>query len=305
MSSRSKVAVIGGGGNVGAAVAFSIIACGIHADVIIVDAAEKLAEGQALDIADASHLSPANCCVGTFKEAGDCDVIIITAGARQQPGEPRSKLLNRNYSIMKSIIDNIKPIKETAVFIVVSNPVDVLASVIQRLTKLPYNQVMGSGTFLDSARLRNNLSEKLKISSSSIHAYILGEHGDDQFVGWSSATVAGTPLLSYDAIKDLDLNEIEKDISRKAYEIIEAKGSTYYGIGLHVAYLTRAVLGDERKVIPVSTFIKQYDAYMSIPSIVGAKGAEPVEINLDDQEKEHLQHAAIKIKGMCDQLNYN
>ncbi|PVV01966.1 hypothetical protein BB560_003592 [Smittium megazygosporum] len=302
MAPKVRVAVIGGGGNVGASIAFSLVAMQQHVEILIVDMNEKLAAGQANDIADATNLSPAKCRLGQFSEVGDCDIIVITAGARQMPGEPRSELMGRNYKIMESIVNNIQPIKETACILVVSNPVDVLASVIQKLTKLPPSQVIGSGTFLDSGRLRNYLSNLLKISSSSIHAYMLGEHGDNQFVGWSSATIGGIPLLSNEIIQKANLQEIEKSIANKAYQIIDAKGSTYYGIGLHAAMIIRSIIGNEYKVIPVSTYMKEYDTYMSTPSVVSAEGARPMEILLSEDEKAHFLAAAEKIKGMCNQF---
>ncbi|PVU90488.1 hypothetical protein BB559_004589 [Furculomyces boomerangus] len=300
MAPKSKVAIIGGAGNVGAAIAFALVVMQIPAEVLLVDVTEEVAKGQALDISDAAHLSCAKCRVGTFEEAGQADVIIITAGARQNPGESRSNLIDRNYAILKSIITKISPIKPTAIILMVSNPVDILTSIAQKLTGLPKNHVLGSGTFLDSGRLRNHLSNLLKISSSSIHANMLGEHGDSQFVGWSTATIAGAPLLDHPIMENIDLDKVEKEIANKAYSIIDAKGSTYFGIGMHVAVLTRSILNNDLRVFPVSNYHEEYDTYLSLPAVVGASGASRVDIQLNSRERTLLQESAKKIKDICD-----
>ncbi|OMH81410.1 L-lactate dehydrogenase A [Zancudomyces culisetae] len=295
-----KVAVIGGGGNVGSATAFSLVTMKFPVSILIVDVDEDLARGQALDINDAAFLSPATCAAGTFQEAGQCDVIIITAGARQRPNEPRSELIGRNYTIINSIMEKMQPIKSSAVILMVSNPVDILTAISQKTSGLPKNQVIGSGTFLDSGRLRNELSRILGISPSSIHSGTLGEHGDSQFVGWSISSVGGTPLLGHPKLKGVDLQKLEKEVSRKAYSIIEAKGSTYYGVGLHVAHIARSILGDESKVYPVCNYVEEYDCYLSVPAIVGAHGASPLPLRLNEEETEKLKTAAEKIKSFCD-----
>ncbi|OLY85331.1 L-lactate dehydrogenase B [Smittium mucronatum] len=300
MSPTLRVSVIGGGGNVGAAIAFSLVVMQAPVEILLVDVSEKLAEGQALDIRDAAHLSPAQCRVGKFEEVGSSDVIVITAGARQNPGEPRSNLIDRNYVILKSIIDQIQPIKSSAVILMVTNPVDILTSIAQKLSGLPKSQVIGSGTFLDSGRLRNYLSRKLNMSSSSIHANMLGEHGDTQFVGWSIATIAGAPLLQYPAMKDVDLDEIEKTIANQAYDIIEAKGSTYFGVGYHVATLTRCILQDNRKVFPICNYVEKYGTYLSFPAVLGSDGATPVDLNLSKEEMSKLETCANNTKAICD-----
>ncbi|KAJ1874133.1 hypothetical protein LPJ55_001733 [Coemansia sp. RSA 990] len=297
---KQRVSVIGGGGNVGASTAFALIAKGVPAEVLVVDVVDKAAEGQALDISDASFMMPGTCRKGSFKEAGQSDVIIITAGARQQPGEPRSNLIDRNYKIIKSIMDSLQPIKSSAKILMVSNPVDVLTDIAQKTSGLPRKQVIGSGTYLDSGRLRNVLSEITGVSPTSIHAYMLGEHGDNQFTGWSSARIGGRPLLEHPKMKNVNLDEIYEKIQRKAYVIIDAKGSTYYGIGICAATLAEALLNNTSQVFPVVNYVDNFGCYMSWPAAIGCDGVEQsFDVKLNKEEDKKLQTAIAAIKDAC------
>ncbi|KAJ2162636.1 hypothetical protein GGF46_000509 [Coemansia sp. RSA 552] len=297
---KQRISVIGGGGNVGAATAFALIARDVPAEVLIVDIAKEAAEGQALDIGDASFMMTGTCRYGTFEEAGQSDVIIVTAGVRQQPGEPRSKLVDRNYKVIKSIMDSLKPIKPSAKILMVSNPVDVLTDIAQRTSGLPRKQVIGSGTYLDSGRLRNALSEITGVSSTSIHAYMLGEHGDNQFTGWSSARIGGRPLLEHPRMKDINLDDINTKIQRKAYTIIDAKGSTYYGIGICAATLAEAMLHNTSQVFPVVNYVESFGCYMSWPAAIGSDGVEQsFDVNLNGEETKKLDIAVNSIKEAC------
>ncbi|KAJ2862381.1 hypothetical protein GGI22_002208 [Coemansia erecta] len=297
---RHRVSVIGGGGSVGAATAFALVAKGVPAEVLVVDVADKAAEGQALDISDAAFMMPGTCRKGSFKEAGQSDVIIITAGARQQPGEPRSNLVDRNYKIIKSIMDNLQPIKPSAKILMVSNPVDVLTDIAQKTSGLPREQVIGSGTYLDTGRLRNSLSDITGVSPTSIHAYMLGEHGDNQFTGWSSARIGGRPLLEHPKMQGVDLDGIYDKIQQKAYVIIEAKGSTYYGIGICAATLAESLLNNTSQVFPVTNYVERYGCYMSWPAAIGSSGVEQsFDVKLNGEESKKLDKAVSAIKEMC------
>ncbi|KAJ1812820.1 hypothetical protein LPJ56_003702 [Coemansia sp. RSA 2599] len=299
-----RVSVIGGGGNVGAATAFALIAKGVPAEVLVVDVADQAAQGQALDISDASFMMPGTCRKGTFQEAGQSDVIIVTAGARQQPNEPRSNLIDRNYKIIKSIMDSLQPIKPTAKILMVSNPVDVLTHIAQKTSGLPRRQVIGSGTYLDTGRLRNALSQITGVSPTSIHAYMLGEHGDNQFTGWSAARIGGRPLLEHPKMKDINLDDIYTNIQRKAYEIINAKGSTYFGIGICAATLAEALLNNTSQVFPVVNYVESFGCYMSWPAAIGSDGVEQsFDVKLNDVETKKLQVAINAIKETCDKYN--
>ncbi|KAJ2353724.1 hypothetical protein IWW50_000733 [Coemansia erecta] len=301
---KQRVSVIGGGGMVGAATAFALIAKGVPAEVLVVDVAEKAALGQALDISDASFMVPGMCRKGTFTEAGQSDVIVVTAGARQQPGEPRSNLIDRNYKIIKSIMDNLQPIKPSAKILMVSNPVDVLTAIAQRTSGLPRNQVIGSGTYLDSGRLRNTLSEITGVSATSIHAYMLGEHGDNQFTGWSSARIGGRPLLEHPAMKDVNLDDISKEIQQKAYAIIDAKGSTYFGVGMCAATIAEALLNNTSQVFPVVNYVESLGCYLSWPAAIGYDGVEQsFDVKLDAEEEQKLKKATDAIKRACSMLD--
>jgi L-lactate dehydrogenase len=192
------------------------------------------------DMSDCSFMTGSKIVSGTFKDASQADVIVIAAGAKQVPGEDRIHLIERNFRILKSCISSMQPLNPSAVLLLISNPVDVLTLYAQKISGLPPSQginrnlrhwfiVIGSGTFLDTARLRSYLSTKLNVSDNAIHAYVLGEHGDSQFIAWSSAYIASTPLVEYEAMKAIDIEKIASDIKEKAYKIIDCKGSTYYG----------------------------------------------------------------------------
>ncbi|KAJ1921582.1 hypothetical protein H4219_000620 [Mycoemilia scoparia] len=296
---HTKVAVIGGAGSVGASIAYALVLQQVHAEILIVDVAEKQAEGQALDLCDAAYLSISRCRKASFKEAGQADVIIITAGAKQRPGEKRSELIDRNYNIIKSIMDSIQPISPMSKILIISNPVDVLTYIAQKVSGHPKHLVIGSGTFLDSGRLRNYLGRIVSISPSSIHAYSLGEHGDSQFVAWSSASVAGMPLLSHPKMKGQDLEAIKRNVAKLAYDIIEAKGSTYYGVAAHVAFLAKALLQNTDQVFPVSHYSEKFGCYFSWPAVIGANGVQQsVDLSLNDDEREHLHKAIDSITSL-------
>lgn len=194
----------------------------------------------------------------------------------------------------------MKPIQKDAIMILVANPVDVLTHIAQKLSGLPRHQVFGSGTFLDSSRLRGFLAKKLNVSPSSIHAYVLGEHGDSQFIAWDSATVAGKPLLSFPEVQSLDKDQVAKEIAGKAMEIIKLKGATYYGIGACTAMLCEAILLNKREIRPLSVYVDSLGAVLSLPAKIGAKGIEQVyNMPLSKAEREKLNKSAEKLKSIC------
>ncbi|KAJ1679732.1 hypothetical protein EV182_001444, partial [Spiromyces aspiralis] len=270
----STVAIIGGGGNVGSSIAFTLIIKQLTHEILIVDVNEEAAEGQALDLRDAAYLSRTKCRKGTSQEAGQADVIVISAGARQKAGEKRTELFERNYKIINSIMESMKPIKPDAKILVVSNPADVLTHIAQATSGHARHLVMGAGTFLDSGRLRLRLSEITGINPTSIHAYALGVHGDEQFIAWSNATIGGMPLLSHSAMKGKDLGQIQKDVTETAYAIIEAKGSTYYGVASHVAFIVNALLQNTEQVVPVTHYNKEFGCFLSWPAVIGIDGVK-------------------------------
>src|SRR5690349_20028103 len=190
-----------GAGSVGSSIAFACLMRSVVSELLINDFNTKVCEGQVLDLQDAAFVSSTKVRVGTPKECGQADIIVITAGARQKPGESRDELVLRNEEILRSVLDGLQPIKKTAILMLVANPVNVLTCMAQKLSGLPPHQVIGTGTYLDSIRFRGAIKERLHVSETSVHGYVVGDHGDKQVAVWSSATVGGKPLLSFEEIK--------------------------------------------------------------------------------------------------------
>lgn len=237
----------------------------------------------------------------THKEAGQCSIVIITAGAKQRPGESRTDLLQRNLHILRSAIGDMKPFHEDTVLLLVANPVDVLTYFAHEISGLPRDQVIGSGTFLDSARLRGILARKVDLDSSSIHAYVVGEHGDSQLVAWSTITVGGVPLddeLRRRSIT-IDRKAVAEETRDKAAKIIRAKGATAYGIGGVAAILCKSIIFDERKVRPVSHWNEEFRCCLSLPVVLGRKGiVRGLSIALSQEEKALLEKSADTLRGL-------
>ncbi|CAG8526883.1 5079_t:CDS:2 [Funneliformis caledonium] len=300
MVQRSRVAIIGAG-SVGATIAFALLLQKVSSEIILVDIVEETVQGQVLDLSDADFITSTQTRGGTFQEAGQCDIIIITAGAKQKPGETRVELIARNYKILDNVIGTMKPINPHAILLLVANPVDVLTYIAQKLSGLPKNQVFGSGTFLDSARLRLKLASLIGVAENAIHCYVLGEHGDSQFIAWSSGHVGGKPLLDFPEIKAIDKDAIAKEISGKAYEIIKLKGATYFGIAGCVSMLVQCIILNQRHVRPLSTFVEEYGCVLSMPVVLGGNGVERIiEVHLSSDEKVRLQQSAKALKEICD-----
>jgi len=295
----SKVAVIGAG-SVGSTIAYALLMREVCSEILLVDIVPEVVNGQVLDLSDSAFLSSTVIRGGTYQEAGQCDVIVITAGAKQNPGESRTELIGRNYNILKSVIGSMQPFNKDAILMLVANPVDVLTSIAQKLSGLPKKQVFGSGTFLDSGRLRLILSKVLGVSELAIHAYVLGEHGDSQFIAWEAAYVGGKRLLDIPAIQALDREQIAKEVAGKAYEIIKLKGATYFGIAACVSSLTQCVLLNQRHIRPLSVYNGKLGAVLSMPAVVGSHGIEEIfEIPLAPEEQAKLEQSAKTLKEIC------
>ncbi|ORX84211.1 L-lactate dehydrogenase [Basidiobolus meristosporus CBS 931.73] len=296
MPANKTIAIIGSG-SVGASIASALILRNVSSTVLLVDVDPKVAEGQSLDLTDSLFLSSSHVKVGTYAEAGQADIIVITAGAKQKPGETRMQLIEKNYAILQNVITNMSPINPNAKILLVANPVEILAHITQKISGLPHNQVFGSGTFLDSGRLRSALGRKLGVNDTAIHCYVLGEHGDHQFVAWSSATVGGVPLLEYPQLKEVDLRALAHEVKRKAYQIIDLKGATYYGIGACVSSLCESILNHQCHIRPVSCWVEKYQCYVSVPAVIGARGIENViDIRLNEEETKSMESAVEAMK---------
>lgn len=228
-------------------------------------------------------------------------MVVIAAGAKQRSGESRTDLLSRNLKILRSAINDMKPFREDAVLLLVANPVDVLTYFAQQMSGLPKSQVIGSGTFLDSTRLRGILARHVSVDASSIHAFVLGEHGDSQLVAWSTISVGGVPLFDAFPSKDthIDRSSVAAETRDKAASIIQAKGATAFGIGAVAASLCKSILYDENKVRPVSHWNEELGCCLSLPAVLGRKGlVRNLKITLADDERALLDQSAEKLRGL-------
>lgn len=276
-----KIGIIGAG-QVGSATAYAMVMRGVGNEIVIVDLNDKLAEAQAQDIRHAipfAHTMTVR--AGTYEDLEGARIIVLSAGVSQKPGEPRLQLLERNAAVFKTILGAVATVAPDAILLVASNPVDVMTDVVARIADLPPTKVIGSGTILDTARFRSLLAGHLGIAPHSVHAFVLGEHGDSEVLAWSNATVGTTPLASVAAqmrspITEAVRAEIDDGVRNAAYRIIEGKGATYYGIGAGLARLADAILGDERAVLTVSMVTPDVegvsDVALSVPRVVGIDG---------------------------------
>lgn len=305
-----KAAIIGCG-FVGASSAFSLVHKGLFSELVLIDANHAKAEGEAMDLSHGRPFtSPMKIYAGTYDDISDCSLIIITAGANQKPGETRLDLVHKNVSIFKSIIPEITKRNFEGILLIVANPVDILTYAALKISGYPKERVLGSGTVLDSARFRYLLSEHLNVDSRSVHAYIIGEHGDSELAVWSSTNVSGIGINDFCELRghyqhDEAMDRIYRTVRDSAYEIIERKGATYYGVAMAVSRIAESIIRNEHSVLPVSSLMEgEYgltDLCISVPTIVSAKGAEQVlEIPLSPEEKEKLQKSAAELKKVLD-----
>ena len=313
MVNMQKVAVIGCG-FVGATSAFSLIQTGLFSEMVLIDANAKKAEGEAMDLSHGSaYLTPMNIYAGTYDDIVDAGIIVITAGANQKPNETRLDLVKKNVQIFKSIIPEIKKRNCEGILLIVSNPVDILTEVALKLSGFPSNRVIGSGTVLDTARLKYVLGKHLQVDPRDIHAYIIGEHGDSELVVWSGAQVAGIHINHFCELRghfnhEEAMERLAQEVRDSAYEIIERKGATYYGVAVAVKRIATAIVKDEHAVLPVSSLMQGEfglnDLCLSIPTVVGQNGVEKVvDIYLNNDENDKLQSSARALKEVLDDLD--
>ncbi len=313
MINIQKAAVIGCG-FVGSTIAYTLMQKGIFSDLILIDADQAKAEGEAMDISHGLPFAHAmDIRAGGYEDIADASVIIITAGANQKPGETRLDLVQKNAKIMKSIISEIKRVKCEGILLVVSNPVDILTEVALRESGFPKERVIGSGTVLDTARLKYLISEKLKVDSRNVHAFIVGEHGDSELAAWSCANIYGIGLEKFASLRGFqNISEIKDEIYHavrdSAYEIIERKGATYYGIGMAAAKIAGSIVRDSHTVAPISVSLNgEYGLSglcLSIPTVIGRNGAEQIlEIDFDKDETQKLKNSANELKKVLAQIS--
>jgi len=284
---HNSIAVIGAG-NVGATACYAMMLKNATAEILLTDINHDLCEGQVRDLSDALPFSETSrIYAADFKEAGQADIIVITAGAAQKPGQTRLDLVDINKKIIESILEKLNPAKDS-VILMVSNPVDVLTYHAQNiLNDRSTGRIFGSGTFLDTQRLRGELSAILNIGESSIHAYVLGEHGNSQFVAWSESSIGGKPILDFIKSSESMKKEIAEQTMKEAYDIIAKKGSTYYGIAACITEICESVLNNQKRIFPVSCRLPEHDVTLSMPAVVGENGIEKI-INLELNPEEKL-----------------
>jgi L-lactate dehydrogenase len=306
-------AVMIGCGFVGSASVFALMQSGLFSEIAMIDADMEKAEGEAMDISHgipfARHM---RIYAGTYDDVKDAGIVIITAGANQKPGETRLDLVHKNVGIFKSIIPEITSRNFEGILLVVANPVDILTKVAQKLSGLPENRVIGSGTVLDTGRLKYRLSDHLQVDSKSIHAFIIGEHGDSEIVAWSSANVSGVPLSNFCEMRGHyehreAENEIAEKVKNSAYDIIQRKRATYFGVAMAVKRICEVIVRNEEAILPVSTAMHGEhgidDVVLSMPCVVGRNGIETqIPIVLSEEETAKLQESAKVLKEILDSL---
>ena len=309
-----RKAVMVGCGFVGSASVFALMQSGLFSEIAMIDADMDKAEGEAMDISHgipfAKHM---RVYAGDYDDVRDAGIVIVTAGANQKPDETRLDLVHKNVGIFKSIIPEIASRDFKGILLVVANPVDILTAVAQKLSGLPENRVIGSGTVLDTGRLKTRISDHLGVDSRSVHAFIIGEHGDSEIAAFSSANVSGIPLNDFCEMKghfnhDESEKFIAEDVKNAAYEIIQRKRATYFGVAMAVKRICECIVRDEKSILPVSTMMHGEQeiegVVLSMPCVVGGDGIETqVPIKLDEDELKRLRESANILKGIFEELD--
>ena len=298
---NNKIMIVGTG-NVGASIAFALInqRTAVN-EIVLTDIIAKDSEGEAMDLRDALAVSPSYIKItnGTYKDAKNCDVVVITAGAAQKPGETRMDLLKKNVNILKGMVEQIMSSGFNGIFLVVTNPMDVLTYYTYKFSGLPAERVIGSGTVLDSARLRTRIANYLNVNPKSVHAHQIGEHGDTELTLWSLADIGGQNIT--DLLDSKTRESISDFVRNEAYDIIDKKGYTCYGIATCVAQILNCILNDEMRVLPVSSYDYYSDTSFGFPSVVGRAGIiRRLDLKLSEKEGVSLQKSINAIKKAID-----
>lgn len=311
---RGKIVIVGSG-NVGATCAYTIMLGGVFSEIVIIDVNKNKAEGDAMDIAHGvSLVKPVRVVSGDYSDCCDADIVVITAGVAQKPGETRIDLLKRNTVVFKNIISSImRYAPSDVILLTVTNPVDILTYITYKISGLPKNQVIGSGTVLDTSRLKYMLSKHTGVDARNCHTYIIGEHGDSEVAAWSVTNIAGMSMSEYAQFTGkctkTDLDEMYTRVKNAAYEIIEKKGATYYAIAVAVDRITECIAHDENSILTVSSiFDGQYgikDVALSVPTKVGGGGIEQIfEVSFSDKELQSLKNSADTLSSLIKQIEF-
>ncbi|RPF56506.1 L-lactate dehydrogenase [Abyssicoccus albus] len=308
MHKNNQKVVLIGTGDVGASYAFSLLNQGISDELVLIDLNEKKTIGEVKDLNHGKTYAPSPLKVkaGSYEDCKDAGLVVICAGAAQKPGETRLDLVDKNLKIFKSIVDQVMDSGFDGIFLIATNPVDILTYAVHKFSGLPKERVIGSGTILDTARFRYLLGEQFEVSPTSVHAMVIGEHGDSELPVWSTADIGGRPLsMLLDELpnKDEFMEKTYVNVRDAAYEIIEAKGSTYYGVAMGLARITKAIMSDQNAVLTVSALLEgEYghdDLYIGVPAIINKDGIrEIIELPLNDVETQQFSKSVETIKNI-------
>lgn len=312
----NKVTIIGAG-SVGSTIAFMMAVKGIAAEIVIIDINEKKALGEAMDIRQGlAFCEPCKIYAGRYEDAKDSDIVVITSGIGRKPGQTRLDLAQTNVNIMKSIASQVSVAAPNAIYLIVSNPVDVLTYVFNKVTDIPENHIIGTGTLLDTARLRSRLADYMNVSQQNVHAYVLGEHGDSSFVPWSTARIGNVPLERFhECVSDKDFipaelncEEIENYMRTSGGKVIQRKGATFYAIAMSVCHICDCIFSNANALITVSTMMHgEYgleDVCLSLPSVINANGCTTKVLpEMTQEEVEKLRYSAQTLREVIDQVN--
>ncbi len=312
----TKISIIGAG-FVGATTAYALMISGIASEIVLVDVNREKAEGEVMDLNHGvPFVKPVRIEAGGYEDVVDSDIVIITAGANQKPGETRIDLVNKNVEIFKQIIPEVVKYAKDSILLVVTNPVDVLTYVTYKLSGFPKERVIGSGTVLDTARLRYMLSEKCGVDARNVHSYMIGEHGDTEVPAWSITSIGGAKLEQFctDCCTGVGCyhnckEELHERTTKAAYEIISRKGATYFAVGLAVKRIVEAIVRDENSILSVSSLLEgQFgvsDLCLALPTLVNGKGADRIlEVPLDEEDLAGFKRSAIAMKEVVDKIKW-
>ncbi|QMU98898.1 L-lactate dehydrogenase [Borrelia sp. A-FGy1] len=312
----NKVVLVGSGG-VGSSFAYALtIDNSLVHELVIIDVAKDKAKGEVMDLNHGQMFLEKNIKIkyGTYVDCSDADIVVITAGLNQKPGETRLDLVGKNTKIFKDIVTSVVSSGFSGIFVVASNPVDIMTYVTMKYSNFPIHRVIGTGTTLDTSRLRYFLSEHFYVNTQNIHSYIMGEHGDSSFATWDETKIAMKPLSEYineKKIKEEELIEIHSRVVNAAYEVIKLKGATYYAIGLGIKNIVNAIISDQNLILPISSYINgQYggfikDIYIGAPSIICKDGVkEVIDFKISDRELEKFKTSANQLKSYIDKIEF-
>ena len=300
---NNKVVIIGCG-NVGMSYAYSLLNQKTYVnELVLIDINKEKSLGEAMDLNHGLAYSPSkiNIYSGDYSDCRDAKIVVIAAGANQKDGETRMDLIHKNSNIFKDIINNVMKNNFDGIFIIATNPVDVLTYQTWKYSNLPYQKVIGTGTTLDTARLRFEISDAININTKNIHAYVLGEHGDSEFVSWSNSTVGVSDINDF--LSEEEQQKIENNVRNAAYNIIDKKGNTSYGIGMSLTRITNAILGDENTILTVSSYDMKEDDFIGEPTIINKSGAyKKIDLILTEQEQEKFNNSVEILKEAIEKI---